>query len=77
MEDGRPAIGSAKMWVIGTQILSRDEPYAMQEERKMSRYMQYAMAATQEALEDAEWHPQEEHEKEMTVCWIRPTLRGS
>ena len=67
-EDGRPAIGSAKTWVVGSQTTSRDDAYVMQEERKMSRYMQYAMAATQEALDDAGWHPQDEKEKEMTVC---------
>ena len=63
------------MWVIGTQIMARDDAYAMQEERKMSRYMQYAMAATQEALDDADWHPQEDNEKEMTVCWVTSSLK--
>lgn len=29
--------------------------------------MQYALAASCEALEDAGWHPDGEHEKEMTV----------
>lgn len=38
-----------------------------QEERKMSRFMQFGVAATREALEDAAWHPVEEHAKEMTV----------
>ncbi len=38
-----------------------------QEERKMSRFMQFAVSATQEALDDAGWHPEEEHDKEMTV----------
>ena len=33
----------------------------------MSKYMQYAIAATAEALDDAQWHPEEEHQKEMTV----------
>ena len=32
----------------------------------MSKFMQYAMAATQEALADAQWQP-EEQQKEMTV----------
>lgn len=29
--------------------------------------MQYALAASQEALDDAGWHPDSEHDKEMTV----------
>lgn len=29
--------------------------------------MQYALAASQEALDDAGWHPESEHDKEMTV----------
>lgn len=29
--------------------------------------MQYAIAATKEALDDAQWHPEEEYQKEMTV----------
>ena len=33
----------------------------------MSRYMQYAMVASQEALESAHWHPSTELERESTV----------
>lgn len=33
----------------------------------MSRFMQFAVTATQEALDDAGWHPHEEHDREMTV----------
>lgn len=33
----------------------------------MSKYMQYAMVASQEALEDAGWSPCTEEEEEMTV----------
>ena len=33
----------------------------------MSTYMQYAIAATKEALDDAQWQPEEEDQKEMTV----------
>lgn len=33
----------------------------------MSKFMHYAVAAAQEALDDAGWHPEEENEKEMTV----------
>lgn len=35
----------------------------------MSKYMQYAMAASQEALEDAGWSPRSEQEEEMTVSF--------
>lgn len=35
----------------------------------MSKYMQFAMAASQEALDDAGWHPTSEHEKEMTASF--------
>jgi len=33
----------------------------------MSMFMQFAVSATQEALDDAGWHPDEEHDQEMTV----------
>ena len=33
----------------------------------MSQFMQYAVAASQEALEDAGWKPVSEAEREMTV----------
>ena len=33
----------------------------------MSKYMQYAMIASQEALKDAGWSPQTAKEEEMTV----------
>ena len=33
----------------------------------MSKYMQFAMAATQEALDDAKWHPEDDRAKEKTV----------
>jgi 3-oxoacyl-(acyl-carrier-protein) synthase len=46
------------------------------DERKMSKFMQYGMAAAQEALEDAKWHPQQLAEQEMTVYSLR-TLRDS
>lgn len=38
-----------------------------QEQRRTSKHMQYALAASQEALDDAGWHPESEHDKEMTV----------
>ncbi|KAL8914492.1 MAG: hypothetical protein Q9171_000845 [Xanthocarpia ochracea] len=43
--------------------LTRDE------ERRMSKFMQYAITAAQEALIDAQWHPQTEKERETTgIC---------
>lgn len=33
----------------------------------MAKFSHYAMAAAQEALEDAEWHPQEPKDLEATV----------
>ena len=33
----------------------------------MSKFMGYAMAASQEALDDAGWKPKTEEEQEMTV----------
>ena len=41
----------------------------MQYERKMARFSQYAMAATEEALADADWKPggSDLEKREMTV----------
>ena len=33
----------------------------------MSTFMQYAMQASVEALEDAAWHPKTDQQREMTV----------
>lgn len=33
----------------------------------MSKFMQYAFTASQEALNDAGWYPQSEEEREMSV----------
>jgi 3-oxoacyl-[acyl-carrier-protein] synthase II len=39
------------------------------EDRRMAKFTQYAIAATEMALEDAGWRPQTQEEKEMTgVC---------
>jgi 3-oxoacyl-(acyl-carrier-protein) synthase len=38
-----------------------------QDERKMARFAQYAMAASEEALEDAGWKPTSFEEREATV----------
>ena len=35
----------------------------------MAKFMQYAVVATKEALEDADWHPEDPKEQEMTVCF--------
>ena len=39
----------------------------------MSRYMQYSMAASQEAVENAGWFPGNEAEKRMTVRPLFPS----
>jgi 3-oxoacyl-[acyl-carrier-protein] synthase II len=38
------------------------------EDRKMARFAQFAMAATEEALEDAAWRPTSDEQREATVC---------
>jgi 3-oxoacyl-[acyl-carrier-protein] synthase II len=40
------------------------------EERKMALFAQYAMAATEEALEDAGWRPELFEQREATVCHL-------
>lgn len=35
----------------------------------MSTFMQYAMIASKEALEDAGWRPESEEQREMTVSY--------
>jgi 3-oxoacyl-[acyl-carrier-protein] synthase II len=35
----------------------------------MARFAQYAMAASQEALDDAEWHPNKAEDLEATVMF--------
>lgn len=42
------------------------------EERKMARFAQFAMAATEEALEDAAWRPTSDEQREATVCSLSP-----
>ncbi|KAI4110446.1 MAG: hypothetical protein LQ339_001311 [Xanthoria mediterranea] len=42
---------------------------AKDEERRTSEFMQYAIVAAQEALTDAQWHPQTEQQRETTgIC---------
>lgn len=41
-----------------------------QDERRMARFAQYAMVASEEALKDAGWAPTKEEELETTVCLI-------
>jgi len=36
----------------------------------MSTYMQYSMAATEEALKDADWQPKTDQELQMTVSIV-------
>jgi 3-oxoacyl-(acyl-carrier-protein) synthase len=38
-----------------------------QDERKMARFAQYAMVASEEALADAEWSPRKKDDLEATV----------
>ncbi|MCJ1357218.1 MAG: Mitochondrial beta-keto-acyl synthase [Icmadophila ericetorum] len=39
------------------------------DERRMTKWMQYAVVAAKEALDDAGWHPKDPHEQEMTgIC---------
>ena len=39
----------------------------MKEQRRMSTFMQYAMLAASEALDDAAWRPETDQQREMTV----------
>ena len=41
--------------------------YRYQDERRMSKFMQYAIAASAEALKDSGWLPNSDEEKETTV----------
>ncbi|KAL8707878.1 MAG: hypothetical protein Q9220_007162 [cf. Caloplaca sp. 1 TL-2023] len=57
------------MRTASQSISYRNSNKAVQEERRMSKFMQYATTAAQEALDDANWHPKNEEEQEMTgVC---------
>ena len=40
----------------------------LQDERRMARFAQYAMVASEEALNDAGWTPKKEDDLEATVC---------
>lgn len=40
------------------------------DERRMARFAQYAMVASQEALDDAEWHPKKAEDLEATGVYI-------
>lgn len=43
----------------------------------MAKFVQYAMAASFEALEDANWFPKSEHDKEMTVIQMTLSSRAT
>ena len=47
-----------------------------QDERKMAKFAQYATAASFEALEDADWFPKSEYDKEMTVIQMTFSSRA-
>jgi len=40
---------------------------AVKDERRMARFAQYAMVASEEALKDAEWAPTKEEDLEASV----------
>ena len=69
MVDGKRVIGSAKTY--DGVVTKEGASDGSQDERRMSKFMQYAVAATQEALGDAKWHPEQERQKEMTVHRVR------
>lgn len=50
--------------------------YVVQDERKMALFAQYAMAATEEALEDAGWKPEPIEQREATV-WMSFSILSS
>jgi 3-oxoacyl-[acyl-carrier-protein] synthase II len=58
-EDG---MWSAKDWLSAS------------DERRMARFAQYAMVASEEALNDAGWAPKEESDLEATVCASSQTI---
>jgi hypothetical protein len=41
----------------------------------MAQFAQYAMAATEEALQDADWKPEPFEQREATVCSLRSYKR--
>ncbi|MBS0513271.1 MAG: beta-ketoacyl-ACP synthase II [Proteobacteria bacterium] len=49
---------------------------APKDQRKMDRYAMYALAAAAQALEDAGWSPQAQHEKERTGVLIGSGIGG-
>ena len=58
------------MYVGYALYLFRKEDYNvdnMKEQRRMSTFMQYAMLATSEALDDAAWRPETDQQRELTV----------
>ena len=51
-------------------VLVRIVTDVLQDERKMARFAQYAMAASEEALEDSGWKPTDFEQREATVCIV-------
>lgn len=51
-----------KVTWLGAVLLSS------QDERRMARFAQYAMVASEEALKDAGWNPKSDEDLEATVC---------
>lgn len=55
-----PSVSCLRSWLHDVLILVEDE-------RRMARFAQYAMVASEEALKDAGWHPNKEEDLEDTV----------
>jgi 3-oxoacyl-(acyl-carrier-protein) synthase len=54
------------MWrAVPARLFS--QPLIRQDERRMARFAQYAMVASEEALKDAGWKPKKEADLEATV----------
>ena len=57
----------AEPWRSFSRVLQQAHNWLYEDERRMAKFTQYAMAATQEALEDANWHPEDPGAQEATV----------
>lgn len=53
-----------------------DAVIAPKDQRKMDRFIQFALVAAKEALEQANWHPQSEAEQERTATVIASGIGG-
>ena len=53
-----------------------DDWLAPKEQRKVDRFIVYAIAAAEQAVRDANWHPEDEHELERTGVMIGSGIGG-